>query len=896
MILRRLILYLVFLCVLLPNLALAQEISGNLQEIRVVGASTNIDLIKVNLLSREGTPASQIDLEAERNRIYALGTFSEVTVKLEDRGNGAVLVVEVTENPRVAEVIVNDSTLYQGEQLANLISRTNLVEAGRIYSTTRAEEAIQTIQRAYRDGSSTLNVPPIPFDIPVDLEVTTLQEDEYDPAQFDGKAPVRLTYTVTEDVPITQINYEQSEVFEEEDFVEAFKTMRARKAFVLQLYRDIIADINQQYYDLGYRGSGIDLARTELVDSVLNVKLRELRIVSIDTTAIGVDPSELSLEAGDLYNYDVLLEDVRRLATGRTNNIRLEPLVTSSGAVRVVFASGPPASAGPIDTIQIEGNTVFSTEELMSLLTLSEGDTFTSTLANEDFQNIRQRYDDAGYLISSQPDYNYLDGTYVQRITEIKIAGYNVIFEGDSHRTEDFVITRYLPEVGSVYNINQLRTGLITVARLGGIEPLSAPPVATDNPDEAMVNINVRERQTRTFTPAAEYDTITGFSATLSYGDSNFLGRAHNFNAEATATTSDIGFLAGASINYSIPWLYIDFLDFQEVPTSLSFSVFSRVDINQSLVTDDGSLKVCYDETTGNITDDGTCDDSEEYFVGDYAQRNTGFAVSFGRQIFPDTTARLSARTTYSQYYLEPADETCDPEEDSDCALPKDVVTQADYLPDSGLTGIVQGAVTYDTRDSVEFPREGLYTYGSLGLGYGNDYRDANDERIPYTYVPLEFGVRTYVTLQELFPGGGVSDDHVLAFRVSGGHQFGGDYPSSRYFSVGNTIDEDKQIRGYRTGDFNDTRTYLTGSVEYRYDFGLDTFATQTIIGIVFADIGYLNEPFDDAEFPVFGSAGVGVQLNLGFGGFALPPLRFDYGFSEINPRGVFSFRLGAVF
>ena len=38
------------------------------------------------------------------------------------------------------------------------------------------------------------------------------------------------------------------------------------------------------------------------------------------------------------------------------------------------------------------------------------------------------------------------------------------------------------------------------------------------------------------------------------------------------------------------------------------------------------------------------------------------------------------------------------------------------------------------------------------------------------------------------------------------------------------------------------------------------------------------------------------MQINLGFGGVSLPALRFDYGFSERNPGGVFAFRVGAVF
>ena len=101
-----------------------------------------------------------------------------------------------------------------------------------------------------------------------------------------------------------------------------------------------------------------------------------------------------------------------------------------------------------------------------------------------------------------------------------------------------------------------------------------------------------------------------------------------------------------------------------------------------------------------------------------------------------------------------------------------------------------------------------------------------------------------------------------------------------------------------RDNDFNLSRTYLTSSVEYRYDFGFSTIATETIIGILFADVGYAsNVPgFAEGAAPWFGGIGAGVQINLGFGGVALPALRFDYAFSERHPSGVFGFRVGSVF
>ena len=66
----------------------------------------------------------------------------------------------------------------------------------------------------------------------------------------------------------------------------------------------------------------------------------------------------------------------------------------------------------------------------------------------------------------------------------------------------------------------------------------------------------------------------------------------------------------------------------------------------------------------------------------------------------------------------------------------------------------------------------------------------------------------------------------------------------------------------------------------------------------MFVDVGYASDVpgYDPYAAPLFASAGLGVQVNLGFSGVILPALRFDYAFSERHPTGVFSFSIGPVF
>ncbi len=902
------------------------SLQGTLTEIRVEGTTDYELLVKTVIRSRPNISVEGINLETERNLVYQLGTFSQVSVDLESQPAGFVMLIRVRENPRIAEVRVVGSNIIAEEQWQQGLAQGALLEPGVVLNSTRAEEARATIQQTYREQAG------FPFDVPVVLSITPQTPDtpetpepepEVDPENPDAEpevaappptttdlstipegTPVILTYTITENVPLREIVFEGETLLEEGLLNNYFDTLKQKKEFVVQDYQQALNDVAAAYREQGYRGSGVDTSSTTLLDGVLTVRLRELRIISFDTTAIGVDQSEFSLKVGDFYNFDVLLEDIKRISQGRDTDIALDPLTTSTG-VRVAFRSGPPESAGEITDIQIEGNTVISTEELLALLNLGVGDNFTSALATEDFSEISRVYQERGYIINTDNParFNYLDGTYVLRVSEYTITSYTVIFDKPDHKTKDYVITRYLPKPGSIYNSNEVREGLFTVARLGGVVPVSAPPRPDpENPtSQLIVDVNVREQPTAQFRPELTYTTdatSSQFVGRLEFGDTNFLGEAHDFSTEINAQTSDIGFLFGGSISYRIPWIYNNDPYYRERPTSFGVSLFSTIDDNQRL-TIDGASSVCYNYETGSIVDE--CADTQKIPVGDYTVRENGVSIRIGRQILPNTSLSFSTSSAYSIYKYEPGRD-CEFNTDKtlknrNCAIPFEDAIGA--LPQGGLSASLGMALAFDNRDNPNFPKEGVSANVSASLGVGTDYKNPDTgAQANYAYVPLEFGVRTYVQLEDIIPEVN-NPNHVFAFKVNAGHQFGGTYPRSRYFLVGdNSQTNDRLIRGFQSDDINLSKTYGIGTLEYRYDFGFDTFATETIIALVFTDVGWASSMpgFADYNTPIIAGAGLGVQLNLNIAGIGLPAIRLDYSFSERNPSGVFRFRFGPVF
>src|SRR5690606_28862828 len=253
-----------------------------------------------------------------------------------------------------------------------------------------------------------------------------------------------------ESAAVEEVRYSGNTVLSDADLDQVFGGVVDAGEFDPQLYRQALQAVSNRYQSLGYRGSGVDPSATSLENGSLEVVIRELTIASIDTTALGVDPSDLSLQPGDLFNYDALIQDVRRLARGRSVDIRLEAGVTPSGGVRVVFQPGAPESAGIVREVTFEGNTVVSDEELAAVIQTQVGDGFTSAVAEEDFRQLVKAYQDRGYRILTTSDFSYDDGTYIQRVTELRVAGFQVVYDGREGGTDPTVITRYLPDVGSV--------------------------------------------------------------------------------------------------------------------------------------------------------------------------------------------------------------------------------------------------------------------------------------------------------------------------------------------------------------------------------------------------------------------------------------------------------------
>jgi outer membrane protein insertion porin family len=850
--------------------------TGSIDEIIVTGTDDDTikGLVKVTIDISVGDPVENVKVEDIQNQLLALGFFKTVKVTLEVRDSRNVVVIAVESNPVIGEVIFTGNAIVPSNQLIEFLDKNFNIGVGVTVNESKLKEAATAVAQAYRQV--------LPFEPEVKIELGEIK---------DGKQTV--TFNVTESAGIKSVEVVGATLVPEADIKALYKSMIDGGAFKADVYQNAAQAVRAKYTALGYRYSGPSFELSKLVDGVLTIRIIEYKIAAVDATALGLNPDEISLKTGDFFNYDTLLKEISRLAKGRDKQIgvKIEPAGEDTLIVTLTLED---AAAGPISSINIQGNTAVPSSVLLARFKQKIGDTYNPKLAEEDFTAINDAYQEAGYGIVPEPKFGFSDGIYTVIIQEQKLIGYEINWRG-YHRTDDRVITRELPKAGGLFNITALRASFGRIQQLGLLKDLQVGVKIPDpsKPYEIILTLGLEEGSSGNIVPGITYSTLDGFAGQLSVTEQNLWGQNHRINLGIQGGPNNAGQSFSGGLSYTIPWLDIDFLDFRETRTEVTFSISTSVSAGNKI--------------TQLVVDD------KKNSPRLYSARSTGFGFSVSRPIGENFSIRVSFDFSYESNYLE-TDDSKLPGATNPSPLPYkpdqvniDPQIFKTLVPDN-LTVYTQVAGQFSTKNRQDFPTQGVLVTGTVGYGFGTEGIGSTTEK-PLSWEQTTVGFRTYLGFGWDQNGNfDIGDDRkfALAFRFNTGF-ITGDAPPNRLFRIGGSSQlEDYTLRGY---DFNDLRGQLfyTGSFELRYDFGLQTSFTYGLLGIAFLDFGNawgggpgveVRASRDSGPIPEglqFGF-GLGVQINLGFGSFQLPAIRLDYAFSPWNPGGKFHFRLGFPF
>lgn len=559
---------------------------------------------------------------------------------------------------------------------------------------------------------------------------------------------------------------------------------------------------------------------------------------------------QMKLQVGDNYSRELVQRDLKAIYEMGyfTEKMKAIPINNADGSVtlKIVLVEN-----APVTDFTIEGNTVISTDEILSYLMPMKGKPQNIGELNDAISKIQDCYSSKGYIlaridsVSDDPD-----GTVNISIKEGTI---NRILISGNEKTKDYVIERnVLTEPGQVYNENLLKEDLVRLYATQAFKDVTREIEPTDDPDKYDITINIEEQRTASISVGGGIDSVTGVFGSVGIADNNFMGRNERISLNGIAGTGVIlndssikrRMNLQAELSYFKPYFY-------NADTSLMSKIFYR---------DFGSYQVplAIEKRIGAEATVAHRMKYNKHVTGTFSLGLENIDVSEGD--------KNKITSLYSRYNIP-------------------ISERAKQL-DGGLFLSLSPALLYDTRDSATVTRKG--TMASLRF----------DEELGVLDFEKTHGKLTGMVKQYI-PVGKKSS---LSFTAKGGGKIHGDnMPEVMAYRLGGPY----TIRGFKMSGVGTGDAFIMGSAEFATPI---PFLDRTRINFlnnlrftVWADAGKIFNPsitdkiYDRPLYAV--SAGVGLKLYVpGMG-----PLSIDYGIPLTNPgsngnkNGYFTFGVGDI-
>ena len=203
--------------------------------------------------------------------------------------------------------------------------------------------------------------------------------------------------------------------------------------------------------------------------------------------------------------------------------------------------------------VKIEGNTVESTEALMGLVTVKNGELLNSRVLQENVQAIQEKYRADGYILAKITDLNIAqDGTLTIKISEGMLEGYKV--KGNKKTKEHVILREMRQKVGEPFNANMARRSMQRVYNLGFFEDVNVKMNPGVEPNAVIMELDVKEKRTGSFGIGAGYSSSDGMVGMVSVSDTNFRGMGDTISLSYEMSGDDTD-ARGYTFMYRRPWL-----------------------------------------------------------------------------------------------------------------------------------------------------------------------------------------------------------------------------------------------------------------------------------------------------------------------------------------------------
>ncbi len=499
-----------------------------------------------------------------------------------------------------------------------------------------------------------------------------------------------------------------------------------------------------------------------------------------------------------------------------------------------------------INNINIMGNTVLTTVEILKVMKTKPGQVLNHLAIRSDVEAIRKLFRDKGYIFIGfsqfEPDPNNTSTLNI-KIDESRIGKINII---GNKRTKTYVIKEEMnTRVGQVFSIKEWEGDIYRIYNRGYFEDVTTggPRPLESNPNLLEIDVIVKERHTGQINVGLGYDQRTGIFGLFEVQDPNFLGRGEtvglNFQRNGTSQNS--------------------------IEASFADPVIDRHHTGISLRVYDKN----YDRFAGTGLSGISTSSSDQY-----EERRIGGELTLNRPFARVNSAFLTLRT------------------ESISTSNVDFITNADFIQQDGTVSSLSLGFIQNRRDVDFDPSRGYYIRTALEFGVCDitdvgGAVDMPDLLGTHDFTKSSIDMRYYYSLQ----GARKKPDElkqVIALRLYYAH-VDGVIPYWEQFFVGGA----ESLRGYDEDRFWGQDAFI-GSLELRIPI------QKTLALVLFADYAdawggiydnvVVNDYVQHSDFAPSLGYGAGISFQSPFG-----PLRLDFGFNEEGNVKT-HFRVGRTF
>lgn len=438
--------------------------------------------------------------------------------------------------------------------------------------------------------------------------------------------------------------------------------------------------------------------RTDL--KVNSVKIENLKHVNINNIL-----NASRLRVGDYFTPITVSELAQTIVnTGYFESV--VPTVTRNAKNKTVDITLTVKENPIVKSVDLEGVTVFNNEQVKEFAGIKEGKVLNILALQPEVSPILQLYKQNGLVAARIEKATATpDGRVTILVSEGKVSDIlykkKIEFEDNVRISKNKVVLKTKPYIFE--RMTNIKKGeLITDAKIGstikefyrtGLYSSIEPRITSDpnNPNNKILTFLVEERPTTSINGQVAYETKEGFTGGLTLSDKNFLGKQQDVSVSANFGTRGNYDL---SASFFDPW--IKGTDRLQLGANV---FFKRTKEKHKDLTKDGQFLFEGKKPENNVPYQimNVLNTSGSYIYGGSLTLGKGFK----HNIFATVKPRLFGIKTYNGEGITKENKKGDTK----------------LLVDYTLGSVTLG-LSYDTRDDMYIPKNGLYITGTAELGY----------------------------------------------------------------------------------------------------------------------------------------------------------------------------------